>query len=255
MVDDSPDKLSLTVVISQSMYFPWCGFLDQIRLADIFVHYDDVQLSRGFYNRVQVKTSQGISWLTVPILDRNKRQNINECRISYEEDWLAKHRAILVNAYRKAKFFEDMISLFDSVHSTRYKFLHELTRSSIFALVDYFELNESTRFVSSEDLSISGKGSQRLLDITQAVAGSVYLTGHGALNYLDHTLFDERNIEVSYMQYKISPYEQFSGKFTPYVTALDAIAHLGKGANQILNSGIIDWRSAIERVDTLRPLI
>ena len=43
------------LVISQPMYFPRVGMLEQIRLADHFVYYDDVQFSRGgFSNRVQL---------------------------------------------------------------------------------------------------------------------------------------------------------------------------------------------------------
>jgi len=56
------------IVISQSMYFPWVGLLEQIRLAEFFVHYDDVQLTRVFTNRVQVKTAQGSKWITVSTL-------------------------------------------------------------------------------------------------------------------------------------------------------------------------------------------
>ena len=62
----------MNLVISQSMYFPWVGMLEQIRLADVFMHYDDVQLARGFYNRVQVKTAQGARWLTVPLRDKHQ---------------------------------------------------------------------------------------------------------------------------------------------------------------------------------------
>ena len=53
-----------TVVISQPMYFPWIGIFEQIRLADVFVFYDDVQFTRGFINRVQYKTPQGTGWIT-----------------------------------------------------------------------------------------------------------------------------------------------------------------------------------------------
>ena len=61
--------MSKTVVISQPMFFPWVGIFEQIRLADIFVHFDDVQLPWGssFINRVQIKTKDGIKWLTIPI--------------------------------------------------------------------------------------------------------------------------------------------------------------------------------------------
>jgi hypothetical protein len=87
-----------TVAISQSMYFPWCGLIDQIRLADVFVHYNDVQLSRGFYNRVQVKTPQGTTLITVPLQKKHQNQLINKSYISYESDWIESHRSILINS-------------------------------------------------------------------------------------------------------------------------------------------------------------
>ncbi|MCA9907942.1 MAG: WbqC family protein, partial [Anaerolineae bacterium] len=67
----------MKLVISQSMYFPWAGLLEQIRLADTFVHYDDVQHTRGFYNRVQIKTGNGVRWITVPLRDWHQGQRID----------------------------------------------------------------------------------------------------------------------------------------------------------------------------------
>lgn len=48
----------MKVVISQSMFFPGWVLLEQLKLADLYVFYDDVQFSKGsFTNRVQVKAS------------------------------------------------------------------------------------------------------------------------------------------------------------------------------------------------------
>ena len=57
-----------TVVVSQPMLFPWVGLFEQIRLADVFVHYDDVAFSKGsFFNRVQIKTLEvGSKWFNGP---------------------------------------------------------------------------------------------------------------------------------------------------------------------------------------------
>ena len=63
-------------VISQSMYFPWIGLFDQIRLADEFIFYDDVQLTRGFYNRVQVAQANGTKFITVPLAKKKQKQLI-----------------------------------------------------------------------------------------------------------------------------------------------------------------------------------
>lgn len=239
-------------MISQSMYFPWCGFLDQIRLSDIFVHYDDVQLTRGFYNRVQVKTDQGTIWISVPLLGKSQKQLIKESYISYKEDWISKHRSLIINSYRKTKFIDDVIALFDAVHKNKYERLHELSRASIIALSQYLKLNNKIKFLDSSSLVSSGRSSQRLCDITKKVGGKIYLTGHGAFNYLDHTLFERNNIEVKYMNYSIKEYPQNFGTFNPYVTALDAIAHLGRDANKILNSQTENWRDAIKNINQLR---
>ena len=64
-------------VISQSMYFPWIGLFDQIRLADEFIFYDDVQLTRGFYNRVQVAQANGTKFITVPLANKTQKQRLH----------------------------------------------------------------------------------------------------------------------------------------------------------------------------------
>ncbi len=86
----------MKVVISQPMYFPWVGMFEQIRLADVYVHYGDVQFSKGsFTNRVQIKTAQGIKWLTVPLKDVSIGQVIDEVRINASVDWRRQHMDIL----------------------------------------------------------------------------------------------------------------------------------------------------------------
>ena len=241
-----PARPALTVVVSQSMYFPWCGLLDQVRMADIFVHYDDVQYARGFFSRVQVKTEHGIKWLSVPLRDQHRGQSIDDCRIDHSTDWRQKHRDVLRQAYRKAPFVGEMLAVVDRVFAEAHDSLGMLGRATIHALTDAFGL-PTPRFLHSADLGIAGSSSQRLRDITTALDGSVYLTGHGALNYLDHAIFDDRGIEVRYMDYAIGPWPQDHGDFTPFVTALDALAFLGPAAATALHSTTLHWSEALER--------
>lgn len=239
-------------VVSQSMYFPWCGFLDLVRLSNTFVHYDDVQLSRGFYNRVQVKTANGIRFITVPIKNKRQHQLITQSYIDYSHDWIGNHRSVLINSYRKAKFFDDAISIFNDVHSNEYELLSELGRASIKSILKYFGFDQCIEFCDSVNLNAAGASSERLLNITKSVKGGVYLTGHGALKYLDHELFERNGIEVRYIDYSIEEYSQLNGTFTPYVTALDAVANLGPDVRRILKSTTVNWREALERPEKLR---
>lgn len=235
----------MNVVISQPMYMPWCGLLNQIKLCDVFIHYDDVQLSRGFYNRVQVKDEDGPKFITVPLKNKKQKDLINQVAISYDQDWCSHHRAVLEKSFKDAEYKNDAIELFDEIHSNSSIILSKLCIKSIMVLANYFNLTSGKTFLSSSDLKINGESSHRLVEITKIVGGSKYITGLGALNYLDHNLFEADGIEVEYMKYNIDKYNQSFGEFTPYLTSLDVVANLGKKAPMVMQSTTINWREAI----------
>ena len=224
------------------MYFPWVGLLEQVNLADIFIHYDDVQYVRGFYNRVQAKTANGSKWITVPLSNYHRGQRIDEILIDNQADWRSQHRDTLKQAYMKAPYRDEMLALVDEVFATSATFLSDVSRESILALVRYFKLDTKVRFMSSSDMKIPGASSQRLHDLCVAVAADVYLTGHGARNYLDHDLFERSGIKVEYMKYNMVPYPQLHGVFTPYVSALDLVANCGQAGASAITSNSVYWR-------------
>jgi hypothetical protein len=238
-----------TIVISQPMYFPWVGLFEQIRLADYYVHYGDVQLTRGFYNRVQVKTSQGSKWLTVPLRDHHRGQHIDEALLDERNEWRSQHRDILRQTYLKAPFRDEMLALVDRVFTQSATTLADLSRTSIMELAKYFCLIEGRHFIDSKSLGFAGSSSQRLRDIVIGLRGNVYVTGHGARNYLDHELFENSDIKVRYMRYRCSPYLQQHGGFTPYVTALDLVANCGKLGTRYIQSEAIDWKEFMRSND------
>jgi hypothetical protein len=227
------------------MYFPWVGLLEQIRLADIFVHYNDVQYARGFFNRVQVKTPRGLQWMTIPLKNQHRGQRIDEVIIDDRVDWREEHRNMLRQHYHMAPFKNEMLSLVDTVFCQDFTMLAEVSKASTLALANYFGLVENRNFILSKSLKINGKGSQRLLDISLALGAQVYITGHGAKNYLDHTIFEDAGIEVRYMHYRQLPYPQLHGEFTPYVTSLDLIANCGKDGHRFIQSEAIHWKNFI----------
>jgi len=233
----------MRVVISQPMYFPWVGFLEQLRLADVFVLYDDVQFSKGsFTNRVQIKTPAGSSWLTVPLRGLHLGQRIKEVQVDESRDWRKQHRERLAQAYHKAHYAREMLALVDSVFAHSGKTLSQIAYTSTMALADYFGLTRGLRVYNIAELDVPGKGSQRVLDIVRVVGGTEYITGHGARNYLDHAAFEKAGIAVRYMQYRCLPYPQLHGDFTPYVTALDLVANCGAEGKYYIQSETVDWR-------------
>ena len=227
--------MSPKVVISQSMYFPWIGMLEQLKVADLFVHYDDVNYSRGFFNRVQIKTRVGTSWLTVPINKWHRGENINTVKINREINWEANHLNQFYEAYKNAPYKNDALDLMEDLFSYKFTYLYDLTRKSMLLLGKYFDVMGETKIIDSASLGINSSSSDRLFKICKELKASEYVTGHGAYNYLDHSLFEEGEIKVNYMNYRMERYPQLHGDFTPYVSALDLVANCGKfGADYIL---------------------
>lgn len=242
------EVLSHRVVISQPMYFPWAGILEQVRLSNVFVHYEDVQFTRGsFSNRVQVKTDIGMRWLTVPLKNCILGQQINEVEIDYRTDWRRSHRDILKQAYAKSEHRNEMLDLVDDVFSQKYDSLAELSKASTMCLIHYLGLEDGHIFMDSPNLGIAGSSTQRVIDICVRLKASSYITGHGARHYLEHEAFEARGIDVDYINYGLSPYKQFHGAFTPYVTALDLVANCGKDGVHHLAGTQIPWREFIAK--------
>ena len=232
-----------TIVISQPMFFPWAGMLEQMCLADAYVHYDDVQFSKGsFTNRVQIKTAMGVQWLTVPLRDLHLGQRILEVVVDNRQDWRKKHLLTLSKAYDQAPFKEEMLSLVRMVYEKPANTICELAISSMMALHGYFGFSKPCEFNWSSRLGIAGNSSARVLAVVKHLRGNVYITGHGARHYLDHEWFEREGVQVKYIDYQKRTYQQLHGEFTPFISALDLIANEGKAGERIITSGTVPWR-------------
>ena len=231
----------MNIVISQPMYFPWRGIFEQILLSDVFIHYDDVQfpLGRSFISRVQVKTAEGAKWLTVPV-KRKGKQTIRDVEIDREQNWKEKHLGTLEREYAKAPYVSEMLEVVREILSQRIDKISALNILAIERISDYFGI--SANFRLSSEIEAGTTSSQHLLDLVRYFQGNVYVTGHGAYNYLDHELFTENGIEVRYMEYRCLTYPQLNGPFDPYVTILDLMANCGKDGTKFMSTDTVNWK-------------
>ena len=229
-------------MVSQPMFLPWIGLFEQIRLADVFVHYDDVQFPQGrsFISRVQIKTAAGTHWLTVPVDHAKSGKLIHEVIIFEEQDWRSKHLKSIRHAYAPAPYFSSMFAMAERLYSHGSERLAEFNINSTEQIAK--QLGLTPLFMRSSSMAVEGSSTERLVNLCEATNCDVYVTGHGALNYLDHEQFERKGITVRYIDYQKVAYAQLHGDFTPYVSILDAIANCGDGARDLLRSEAVHWR-------------
>lgn len=235
----------MKVVISQPMYFPWVGMLEQINLCDAYVSYDDVQFSKGsFTNRVQIKTdsSNGFNWLTVPLKNLKLGILINELEIDNQKNWQNQHLEMLKQAYKNAPYVKEMLGLVITLFDMPFTTISEVSMKSMELSINYFDLAKDKSFYTASTLGIGGNSSERVYQIVKYLNGTHYITGHGAKNYLDHSLFENNGIRVEYMNYLRLPYPQQFSAFNPHVSILDLIANTGKQGKEYIKSSTIYWK-------------
>ena len=232
------------VAISQPMFFPWVGMFEQIKLADVYVHYDDalLPLSGGLTNRVKIKTANGSVWMTIPIL-RPSEQMISEVQFDNVKNWRRKHLQMLEQCYARAPFANDMLEIVKSVYDLKTNYLMEFNIFALEQVSRYF--NFDTSFELSSKYKVAAKSSEKVMELVRRVKGEVYITGHGAFDYLDHELFEQNRVEVQYMDYKRTPYPQLHGDFDPHVSILDLIANVGVEGSKLITSGTTYWKNFI----------
>jgi hypothetical protein len=236
----------MKLVISQPMFFPWIGFFEQIKLCDVYVHYNDVQYSKGgFTNRVQVKSSEGSKWLTVPLKNLHLGQRIDQVEINNELDWRTTHLDLLKRCYETAPYCLEMLKLVETVYSRDWELLDDLSQTTLNTVCEYFGFIGDIKFINIKDLNIGGASSERVLATTLKVKADTYITGHGASKYLDHSIFENSGVRVEYMDYQKTPYPQLFGEFTPYVSILDLIANVGKDGINWIHSETIYWKDFV----------
>lgn len=236
-----------TIVISQPMFFAWVGMLEQIKLCDEYVFYNDVQFSKGsFVNRVQLKLPEGSRWMTVPIQKFSLGQRIIELQPHTGIEWQSQHLDQLSRSFAKSPFRDDALGLVEKVYDKQHSNIGDLSRASTIALADYFGLVAGRRFIDVSELAISGSGTDRVLAVVKRLGGKIYVTGHGATQYLNHEKFDDEQISVKYMNYQHAPYAQQNGPFNPFVSGLDLVANCGREGINVLVSKAIPWRKFLD---------
>jgi hypothetical protein len=228
----------MKAVILQPSYIPWRGYFDQIKKADVFVFYDDVQYDgHGWRNRNQIKTSQGKQWLTIPVHSHGDRQGdpINQVSIDWGKPWAKSHWKAITYAYGRAPFFRQYAAFVETFYQRRDDFLADFTIAFTIALARALGIDR-TRFMRSSDMSISGQKTERLITILAALGADHYISGPSARDYLEESRFEAAGIRLEYMVYNYPQYPQLYPPFEPNVSILDLLFMTGPQAARYLSA-------------------
>src|SRR5574341_1283639 len=194
----------MIIAIHQPNYLPYLGFFDKMRQADIFVIYDDAQFNKeDFQHRNKIKIFHGWKWLTVPV--EKKPLPINMIKIKNRLTgkgikWSDDHLKNIRDNYKDLPYYSTYDNDFGSIYKKSYDKLIDLNIEIIRFLMNAF--NIKTKITLASELGFTSKSTERLIDITEALGGDVYLSGPAGRVYLNMALFEDRDIKVEFQDFK-----------------------------------------------------
>jgi len=212
----------------QPSYLPWAGYFNLIAEADIFVFLDDAQLQKNsWHNRNRILVNRLPHWITVPVNRIVLSQTINKSSIDVKKNWKQKHVKLLRQTYSKHPFSDDILPVCDIVENHDFNSLADLNVYLIEWIVK--KLGIKTKFILSSDLNISGKRTERIINILEKLKADVYLSPQGAAEYLQLDDFPNKtSINLTFQSFEPKPYDQHRhDKFESHLSIVDVVANIG----------------------------
>jgi hypothetical protein len=226
-----------TVAIVQSSYVPWKGYFDLMRHVDELILYDDAQYTRrDWRNRNQIKTKDGLLWLTIPVEVKGRyHQRIRDVRIS-DPHWHDRHFKTINASYARAPHFKTYGDRLAELYRTATsEWLSEVNRHLLEGLAQL--LGVETRLTWSMDYQLPEGRVERLIALCRQARATTYLSGPSAKAYMDPALFAEAGIDLAYMDYSgYREYQQLYPPFTHNVSVIDLLVSVGPDATEYLNA-------------------
>ena len=218
----------MIISINQPAYLPWPGYFARILKSDLHVVLDHVQFEKNsLVNRNKIRTSNGWTWLTVPVKTKNKFGNlpIYQLEISNNSNWASKHLTALKLNYSRSPHCKLHIDFFDDLFSRTWTKFCPLVDSLNLYLLQVLNIN--TRLVKSSSLSLQHNKSRMILEICKNFGATTYLSGPFGRDYLDEQLFIENGIEIQYHDYVSRQYSQVYPGFESSMSIVDLVFNHG----------------------------
>lgn len=210
--------------------------MHKVMSADIFVYLDTVQFSKnGIQNRNQIKSPAGPLWLTIPV-KHDFGCSIAQTKVA-DPKGRRRHWKTIANYYSKTAGFRRWSSELSELLNTDSDSLAELAIASTEWMCEKLQVS-TKRIRASQIAECDGKASTLVASICQALAADTYLTGTGALAYMDPADFLNIGCEIWVQQWQSFTYEQAYPEtgFVPDLSTLDLLLNCPDSAAALIGA-------------------
>lgn len=197
---------------------------------------DNTQYDKRFTNRNKIATHNGWMWISVPINKEHKFLHNKDVGINNNIDWRSEHWRKIFHSYINAKFFKSYENYFKNVYQREWELLYDLNFEIIKKIIEFLRINVD--IIEESELKVTGKATEKLVNICKKIGADSYISGTGARDYMDSKLFEKNNIEILFQNYSPTQYKQYStSSFIPDLSIIDMLANVGERSYELITTG------------------
>jgi hypothetical protein len=231
--------MSQICAIHQPNFFPWLGYFEKIRRADLFVFLDGVAYPKSgnsmssWVNRVRIAVNGEAVWIRAPVIRESGEQIIRKVGLDDSTPWREKILRTLEINYRQAPRFEQCIALIGPLIRHRCEMLADYNVNAVTSLAAALGLQR--RFVRQSELDAKGHATELLVNLVRGIGATTYLSGDGAEGYQKDDLFASNGIHLQRLNFTPRPYVA-PPAFIPGLSVIDFLMNCEPESFQALVS-------------------
>lgn len=220
----------------QPQYLPWLGLFHKIALSDTFCFFDIAQYRTKSFSRNKIKTPQGSSLLTVPVLSKGHlEKKLHEMEINNALDWRKDHFKSLYVNYKKAPFFSTYAEFLEDTYKKDWQYFGDLTEYMLKWFLEQLGIN--VIFLKASEQEFYGKGSLLVLDMCKKLGADIYIFGALGKEYAEVQEFENKKVHPYFQEYAHPRYPQLWGEFLPFMSIVDLLMNCGPQSRDVLMEG------------------
>jgi len=215
----------MRVAIMQPYFFPYIGYFQLINAVDKFIVFDAAQYIRhGWVNRNRVlRPQEGWMHIIVPLEKHSRNTLIKDMIISGDKAWKAKIINQLSHYKKIAPYYMNVISFLEECFDADTEKLSLLNAELLRKTCEYLKIDFQYEFFSQMNLGIKeidDPGSWAL-EISRKLGATEYVNPSGGQELFNAKKFNEANIKLSFLNAKLTEYDQRRRPFEPGLSIID----------------------------------
>ncbi len=210
--------------IMQPYFFPYLGYWQLIHAVDTFVVYDDVAfIKQGFINRNYILVNGEKKLFTIPVQKISSYKLINDTYIDNEVFTIKKFKKKIIQEYKKAPFYNDIMKLLDNIFSLHEERISMLNYISINAICEYLQIN--TKIILSSHINKNNllKSEDRVIDICRCMGATTYINAIGGKDLYHKDDFEKSHLNLMFIQKQPIFYKQYNNMFIDDLSIIDVL--------------------------------